>query len=399
MAGKLSVSMFNVGFGDCFLVEIPVGRKPFRILFDCGRHSGGKKGNQDLADRVIDAARDPDGTARIDVVVGTHRHKDHVSGFAADGWDKVEVREVWMPWSEDPEDPNARGIVGRQVAAAAMALKAFGPSSALGAAEAATASLMGLALTNEAAMDTLYHGFAGNPVRRYLPDRDRPQEPLALSGFPGLRFHVMGPPRDESMLGTMEPPKAETFRRLAAAAAEAATDGPLVPFPPAWHVKSNPTSGQLTQEEEDSIAGLSNAASLTALSAAVDNAINNTSLVIMIEVGEAFLLFCADAQWGNWKSILGQAHCRDLLGKTTFLKVGHHASHNASPVTLISALLPDGIPAMISVDPHAHSNVPYGKLIDAFTSRKFEVARSDEWAKASGPYQADQDVVTLTMDF
>jgi hypothetical protein len=27
------------------------------------------------------------------------------------------------------------------------------------------------------------------------------------------------------------------------------------------------------------------------------------------------------------------------------------------------------------------------------------VARSDEWAKAPGPYQADQDVVRLTMDF
>lgn len=399
MPGQLSVSMFNVGFGDCFLVEIPVGRKPLRILFDCGRHSGGTKGNQELANRVIAAARDPDGTARIDVIVGTHRHKDHVSGFAADGWEQVQVREVWMPWSEDPEDPNARGVVRRQLAAAAMALKAWGPTTALGAAEVKTASLMGLALTNEAAMDTLYHGFAGDPVRRYLPDRDRPQEPLTLIGFPGIRFHVMGPTRDESTLGTMEPPRAETFRRLAAAPAEAADEGPLVPFPSAWHSATNPAGDTLTPEEEASIAGLSDSANLTALSAAIDNAINNTSLVIMIEVGEAFLLFCADAQWGNWKSILAQPHWREMLARTTFLKVGHHASHNASPVTLISALLPDGIPAMISVDPDAHSNVPYGKLLDAFTSRKFEVARSDEWTKAPGSYQAGQDVVTLKMDF
>lgn len=398
MAGRLNVSMFNVGFGDCFLVEIPVGRRPFRILFDCGRHTGGKPANQALADQVIAAARDPDGTARIDVVVGTHRHKDHVSGFAADGWDKVAVREVWMPWTEDPEDPRARGLVERQVAAAASALKAFGPVARLGAAEAKTASLMGLALSNEPAMDTLYNGFAGKPGRRYLPDRDAPQEPLTLSGFPGLRFHIMGPPRDESTLGTMDPPKAETFRKLAAAAT-AAGGGALMPFPKSWQRPSGPPAAPLSEKDREAIARLSDSADLAALSAAVDKAINNTSLVVMIEVGKAFLLFCADAQWGNWQTILAQPHWRELLGRTTFLKVGHHASHNASPVTLINALLPRGIPAMVSVDPEAYSNVPYGKLMGAFVDRKFNVARSDEWQSAPPGYRATADVTVLTMNF
>lgn len=402
MSRELTVSMFNVGFGDCFLVEVPVAAKPFRILFDCGRHKGGKPENQALADEVIAAATDPDGQARIDVIVATHRHKDHVSGFAADGWDKVLVREVWMPWTEDPRDPKARGLAARQVDSAAMALKALGPAAAApGTAEERTAGLLGLALSNEAAMDTLYNGFDGKPVRRYLPDRDSPTAPLTLAGFPGLRFHVMGPTRDETTLGTMDPPKAETFRRLAAAAGHrGVAPPPLVPFPAHWQVAANPTVGRMDEEDEASIAHLSSQADLAALSAAVDQAINNTSLVVMIEVGTAFLLFCADAQWGNWQAILAEKHWRELIGNTTFLKVGHHASSNASPVTLVNSLLPEDIPAMISVDPDAYKpSVPYGDLLTAFTARKFNVARSDQPDRAPKPYRGDDKVITLALPF
>jgi hypothetical protein len=63
------------------------------------------------------------------------------------------------------------------------------------------------------------------------------------------------------------------------------------------------------------------------------------------------------------------------------------------------SLLPEGIPAMVSVDPEAYSNVPYGKLMDAFTLRKFEVARSDDPNGAPSAYQANDEVVSLKMDF
>jgi beta-lactamase superfamily II metal-dependent hydrolase len=374
MDERLTVTMFDVGFGDCFLVEIPVARRPFRILFDCGCHSGSR---QKLADRVIAAVTDAQGNAYIDVVVGTHRHKDHVNGFAADGWEKVEVREVWLPWTENPEDPNARGLAARQVEAAALAMKALAPAGLGAKDEKHVGDLLGLALTNEAAMDTLYNGFAGGPVRRYLPDAERPLEPLTLSGFPGISFHVMGPTRDETNLGTMDPPKAETFRKLAAAAAAAQDPRKLVPFSERWSGATG-VSGLLSAEDEATIGALSARQNIAALSAAIDNAINNTSLVIMIEVGKAFLLFCADAQWGNWQAILAEPHWRQMLRNTTFLKVGHHASHNASPVSLIDKLLPHGIPAMVSVETEVHNNVPYTKLMGAFGDRKYLVARSDE---------------------
>ena len=63
---------------------------------------------------IVEDARDDDGVSRIDVVVGTHRHQDHVSGFENDVWEQVEVREVWMPWTEDDEDVEGRRILDKQ---------------------------------------------------------------------------------------------------------------------------------------------------------------------------------------------------------------------------------------------------------------------------------------------
>ena len=69
---------------------------------------------------------------------------------------------------------------------------------------------------------------------------------------------------------------------------------------------------------------------------------NNSSLVLAIELVASgkVLLFAADAQTGNWSSWAGvnwddhTVHTDDLLARTVFYKVGHHASHNA---TLVAA--------------------------------------------------------------
>jgi hypothetical protein len=75
-----------------------------------------------------------------------------------------------------------------------------------------------------------------------------------------------------------------------------------------------------------------------------DKFINNTSLVLAFEriVDRKVLLFVADAQQGNWLSweplrwqVVDNGSARtvdaaDLLRRTVFYKVGHHASHNAT---------------------------------------------------------------------
>ena len=78
------------------------------------------------------------------------------------------------------------------------------------------------------------------------------------------------------------------------------------------------------------------------LALAIQSYTNNTSLVLALELGDPgkgdVLLFAGDAQVGNWESwqswtceVNGvQVSGPDLLKRTTFYKVGHHGSHNAT---------------------------------------------------------------------
>jgi glyoxylase-like metal-dependent hydrolase (beta-lactamase superfamily II) len=101
-----------------------------------------------VVDQIIaDVTDEETGSARIDVVVGAHRHQDHVSGLTHSGWAHVEVGEVWLPWTEDPEDGLER-LLGADDRALGLALNS---------------------LTNEKAMRTLPAGFAGRHAGASCP--------------------------------------------------------------------------------------------------------------------------------------------------------------------------------------------------------------------------------------
>jgi hypothetical protein len=109
----------------------------------------------------------------------------------------------------------------------------------------------------------------------------------------------------------------------------------------------------------------------------LDSDTNNTSLVLAIELVDTgqVLLFPGDAQVGNWLSWeslkwgereLGtgveERTAHDLLRRTVFYKVGHHASHNATLRAKGLELMeqPDLV-AMIPVD-EAIAHRPKGSL-------------------------------------
>jgi glyoxylase-like metal-dependent hydrolase (beta-lactamase superfamily II) len=109
---SVHVRMYNVGFGDCFLLTFPGvggGRGP-RVLIDCGSIASASMSMSDVVGTIIGDVTDSDDVPRIDVVICTHRHADHVSGFADSRWKSVQVREVWMPWTEDPKNAEAKRI-------------------------------------------------------------------------------------------------------------------------------------------------------------------------------------------------------------------------------------------------------------------------------------------------
>jgi beta-lactamase superfamily II metal-dependent hydrolase len=110
--GTVEVRMYNVGFGDAFRITVRRGDETWRMLVDCGAHAHGQ--SRPIAESVMqiigDLAEDCGGTPHLDVVVGTHHHRDHIVGFADDGWGAVEVDEVWVPFVEDDADADAKDL-------------------------------------------------------------------------------------------------------------------------------------------------------------------------------------------------------------------------------------------------------------------------------------------------
>ncbi len=72
---------------------------------------------------------------------------------------------------------------------------------------------------------------------------------------------------------------------------------------------------------------------------ALDDQMNNTSLILLFEVGGKKLLFPGDAQIENWSYALRGApdatKIAKLLADVDFYKVGHHGSLNATPRKLL----------------------------------------------------------------
>jgi len=68
----------------------------------------------------------------------------------------------------------------------------------------------------------------------------------------------------------------------------------------------------------------------------LDKAMNNTSVILLLEVGGKRILLPGDAQIENWSFALGQKKYTALLQSTDLYKVGHHGSRNATPKSLWS---------------------------------------------------------------
>jgi hypothetical protein len=73
---------------------------------------------------------------------------------------------------------------------------------------------------------------------------------------------------------------------------------------------------------------------------AMDNALNNTSVILLIQAGQKKFLFPGDAQWENWEYALGKN--AQQLADVDVYKVGHHGSLNATPKTLWNAFTKKG---------------------------------------------------------
>jgi beta-lactamase superfamily II metal-dependent hydrolase len=406
------IRMYNVGFGDCFLLVFPASDRPRKVLIDCGSHSAGRGPVSigEIADRIRSDVTEDNGVPRVDVVIGTHRHQDHVSGFNNKVWQEVEVSEVWMPWTEHPTDPEARRIRERQSRIAhslCLALEAAANPEAESALALAQNSL-----TNAKAMETLHRGFAGRPKRCFLPNKYARANSFLPDPIPGVTVHAMGPSRDEKVIRDMDPPAGAGYLRLVQGQPENGETTP--PFPEGWAIEPEQFLGidafehlRLSDKQMQRINGLSDVDHFQ-IAAALEKAVNGTSLMLAFELGDALLLFPGDAQWGTWNAVLGEERWRELLARTTFYKIGHHGSHNATPRAFVEDLLgsrrskPDSFIENFSAAVSTRTMdmwkfIPKKELLAALGGATPRIARSDIRDESVPGFKVIDEIVTETL--
>ncbi len=391
MSSKKSVTvrMYKVGMGDAFLLMFPEagGRRP-KVLVDCGYHraSVAPPPMKDVVARIIKDVTEADGVPRIDVVVATHRHMDHVYGFENKAWEDVEVKEVWMPWTEHPKDKEAKKIRDQQSLSSSKVHDTAKRKSLLSLTPAEREKmekamlLTSNNLVNKKAMATLHVGFSDNvpfALRRYLPEKEGGQT-FKTNVLPGVSIHVLGPSRDLDTILTRD--IEDEMYHLMRVSADS-TDEARPPFRVEWKLtpaqfKAANSHLALTKRAMEDVvsAGESNE---FAAAAKLDWSVNNTSLMLMFEIGKHYLLFPGDAQWGNWGQALN-SDWRELLEKTTFYKVGHHGSHNATPVSFVEKVLGKNFWAMACTGKTStFPAIPLNTLLTKLREKSDRVVRSD----------------------
>ncbi|KAF2412236.1 hypothetical protein B1729_16150 [Microbacterium sp. B35-04] len=368
---SVRVRMYQVGFGDCFLVSVQYdapladGRAERHLLIDFGTSHPPRDGM--ARGRMADVAAliETHTGGQLDVLVVSHRHRDHLRGFevAAGGaiMKKLAPKLVLRSWTEDPElsatadGPDAQpGATPVGDADGADAPRRDGAAGPISAASVRYAALIAQAQEHVARLS----GLVGldDDIRAAAQDQLKNADAVALLDelsrdgrgrylyagmdagiadvIPGLAATVLGPPtvdQDRRVAKQRENDPEywltalDASLRVAGSAGDADAPAPvtLPPGPVRWLVD------RLADQRSHSAARLVRD---------LDDALNNTSVILLLEVGGLTLLFPGDAQIENWQHTLERlprdAKLRDRLARVDLYKVGHHGSRNATPRSL-----------------------------------------------------------------
>jgi hypothetical protein len=359
---RVTVRMFCQGLGDCFLITVPqAGATQYSILIDCGVAMGTPQADTIMGDVVTEIARLTGGV--VDLLVVTHQHWDHVSGFvqATDALGAITFKHLWLAWTENPIDGLARDLRAEFAKAKVALDRATQMAASLSATDPASAARLtaldgvvaffGPAAAGEetgtkdltAAMAVPSTLVGGTSAIDYLLPGTSRTLPGATSGMASeVQAFVLGPPHDRAKLMRINPStrNPETYDKTqgdapglainwgwtagathSPSAAGAALDASLDPD----FARSQPF---------DRKSGISFEAAQTdpffaahyfdprpeiqarridgdwlwsgaqRLALRMDTYTNNTSLVLAFELpgSKDVLLFAGDAQVGNWLS-------------------------------------------------------------------------------------------------
>jgi hypothetical protein len=359
---EMILRSYNVGFGDCMLLTFRYADFNRHVLIDFGstRPPKGKKLDAHMLAIAKQIAVDCEG--KLHALVVTHRHKDHISGFAYMGGKgpgaiirDLKPDVIIQPWTEDPKaQPDAKTRTKATQAGASASVQHVASLKDMnhfaGYVRGASKRLRGSHL--KSIRDQLE--FLGDD--NDLTNRDAVTNLMTMKArklyvnfgvdsglksiLPGVVTHVLGPPTLEQEPGiavqrSKDPDqfwmrldeRAKFWARHGRIATASTTGQALFPR----HVeKRHPWDMrwyryQAQREQADN---------MLSIVRTLDGVMNNTSVILLFEVGNKSLLFPGDAQYENWMYALSKAAVVKRLAKVDLYKVGHHGSLNATPKDL-----------------------------------------------------------------
>ena len=345
---KLTLRAYQVGFGDCFLLTFHYTNKDRHVLIDFGSTGLPKTARADLMLQVAKDIKNQCG-GKLHAVVATHRHKDHISGFATskgkgsgDIIASCEPGVVIQPWTEDPDaKPDAtsatrlsdstKSFVGALDSMHSVSESLLSELQGLrtGISRTAFNQLAFLGednLTNKSAVENLM-----NMSKRHFYVNAGSKSGLE-SVLPGVKTVVMGPPTvDQSNTITkMRSKDADEFWHLLGLAGQAIVPVKGNLFPRAETYAAPPAQSRWLIRRMQKLRG----EQMLELVRALDGVMNNTSVILLFQAGDKKFLFPGDAQLENWSYALSQKKTQKLLRDVNVYKVGHHGSLNATPKSL-----------------------------------------------------------------
>ncbi|MBV6272578.1 hypothetical protein KVP09_06565 [Alcaligenaceae bacterium CGII-47] len=409
------VRMYQVGFGDCFLLTFsyPAPSPARHVLIDFGSTEAPEGVNR--ARMLAKIAEDIRQAVNMDpfAVVATHRHADHIAGFdpgvKEDGPGVViaalKPRWVVQPWTEQRDLPveavapaHFKGMALRRASLERMQVisqqvmdreiprlkRSLGATSVIRELAFLGEDNLGnaRAVENLAKMGRNDYVYAGKRTR--------------LQGFlPGVKVHVLGPPTVTQSAAIKRQRSADPDEFWLAQSQAFGISAQARETEDALLFEGYPqvTGGSASPEARWLVHAVRRAQSerLLGIVRSLDKAMNNTSVILLFEFGEQKLLFPGDAQIENWEYALGRADFVELLHGVNVYKVGHHGSRNATPKTLWQHWFPDDrvpgaskspetITSMMSTKPGKHGDerigteVPRRALVTALRERTHLVA-------------------------